>query len=169
MRKRDGRSGDAMVRVGSKAENGEQSLLLFRVAGRQFGVELGQVEQILHAQPIAPTPRRPPFVEGVLEHRGRFLAVASLRKRLGVVDPDLDHPALLVLRDVGPDGTIALLVDQALHVLQIHRDGILTPPPRVFGIRAEYIRGIGNAGGHPMVWLDVGKLLMSDEAVTLLV
>ena len=149
--------------------NGERSLLLFRIAGRQFGVELGQVEQILDAQPIAPTPRRPGFVEGILEYRGRFLAVASLRKRLGVTTPNPEHPALLVLREVGPDGMVAFLVDQVLHVIRIPSDGILAPPPRVFGIRAEYIRGIGNAGGHPMVWLDVAKIVASDEAIALLI
>jgi purine-binding chemotaxis protein CheW len=149
--------------------SGEQSLLLFRIAGRQFGVELGQVEQILDAQPIAPTPRRPSFVEGILEYRGRFLAVASLRKRLGVASPAPEHPAVLVLRNVGPDQMVALLVDQVLHVLRIPPEGILAPPPRVFGIRADYIRGIGNAEGHPMVWLDVSRMLASDEPIALLI
>lgn len=146
----------------------ERILLLFRIAGRQFGVELGQVEQILDAQPITPTPRRPSHVDGILEFKGRFLAVASLRKRLGVAGPAPEHPAVVVLRDVGPDRLVALLVDQVLHVLRIPLEGILAPPPRVFGIRAEYIRGIGNADGHPMVWLDAGKMLASDEAITLL-
>ena len=158
-----------MVKAKAGGANGERSLLLFRIAERQFGVELGQVEQILDAQPIAPTPRRPSFVEGILEYRGRFLAVASLRKRLGVASPAPEHPAVLVLRDVGPDGMVAFLVDQVLHVIRIPSDGILAPPPRVFGIRAEYIRGVGNAGGHPMVWLDVAKILASDEAIALLV
>jgi chemotaxis signal transduction protein len=64
---------------------------------------------------------------------------------------------------------LALAVDRVLHVIRIPSDGILAPPPRVFGIRAEYIRGIGNAGGHPMVWLDIGKILTSDEPIALLV
>jgi chemotaxis signal transduction protein len=44
----------------------------------------------------------------------------------------------------------------------------LSPPPRVFGIRAEYIRGVANAGGRPLVWLDVTKLLSTADAITLL-
>ncbi len=158
-----------MSQAKSGGTNGERSLLLFRIAGRQFGVELGQVEQILDVQPIAPTPRRPSFVEGILEYRGRFLAAVSLRKRLGVATPAPVHPAVVVLREIGPDGMVAFLVDQVLHVIRMAPDGILAPPPRVFGIRAEYIRGIGNAGGHPMVWLDMAKILASEEAIALLV
>ncbi len=158
-----------MVQAKSGGTNGERSLLLFRVAGRQFGVDLNQVEQILDVQPIAPTPRPPSSVEGILEYRGRFVAAVSLRKRLSVAAPAPAHPAVIVLHGVGPDGMVAVLVDQVLHVIRMSPDGILAPPPRVFGIRAEYIRGIGNAGGHPMVWLDVAKMLVSDEAITLLV
>jgi chemotaxis signal transduction protein len=38
----------------------------------------------------------------------------------------------------------------------------------VFGIRAEYIRGVANAGGRPIVWLDIVKVLTATEAITLL-
>lgn len=158
-----------MAQAKPGGESGERAILLFRIAERQFGVELAQVEQILDAQPITPTPRRPSFVEGILEYRGHFLTVVSLRRRLGVSGPAPAHPAILVLRNVGPDQMLALAVDRVLHVIRIPSDGILAPPPRVFGIRAEYIRGIGNAGGHPMVWLDIGKMLASDEPIALLV
>jgi chemotaxis signal transduction protein len=91
-----------------------------------------------------------------------------LRKRLGVAGPAPTHPSILILRDVGPDRITAILVDLVLKVVQIPSEGILAPPPRVFGIRAEYIRGVGNAGGHPMVWLDAAKLLASSESIVLL-
>jgi len=156
-----------MAQADFRASNVEQPLLLFLLSGRRFGVEIGRVEQILHAQPIISTPRCPACVDGILEYRGRFLAVLSLRKRLGVSGPGPEHPAVLILRDIGPDGALALVVDQALQMIRIHPDGLMVPPPRVFGIRAEYIRGVGNADGHPLVWLDLKKLLTSDEALAL--
>jgi len=42
------------------------------------------------------------------------------------------------------------------------------PSPRVFGIRAEYIRGVANASGRPIVWLDIVKVLTATEGITLL-
>jgi purine-binding chemotaxis protein CheW len=142
-------------------------VLTVQVAGRAFALDLLRVEQVLDFRPPTPTPRRLPFIEGVIEHRGRFLAVASLRKRLGVSEAGPPHAPIVVLTGVGQDGIMALVVDQVLRVVSLPADGVLPPPPRVLGIRAEFIRGVANAGGHPVVWLEAAKLLTSLEPVTL--
>ena len=143
-------------------------VVLFQLAGKSFAVDLGEVEQIIDYRAPTKTPRRPPHVEGVIEHRGRYLALLNLRKRFGVVEPGPAHPAVLLITGAGPDPRIGLVVDQVLRVLSLPSDGILSPPPRVFGIRAEYIRGVANAGGRPLVWLDVSKLVTMGETITLL-
>ena len=143
-------------------------VVLFQLAGKSFAVDLGQVVQIVEYRTPTKTPRRPPHVEGVVEYRGRYLAVVNLRKRFGVMEPAPPHPALLVLTAVGPDPLVGLAVDQVLRVLTLPSDGVLSPPPRVFGIRAEFIRGVANDGGRPVVWLDVTKVLTATEAITLL-
>ena len=152
----------------TSAPPGGTLVLMFLLAGKQFALDLGRVEQIIDYQTPTRTPRRPPFVEGVIEHRGRFLALASLRRRLGVADATPTHPAILLLRGIGQDPLVGLVVDQVVRVMTLPPDGVLAPPPRVFGIRAEYIRGVANAGGKPVVWLDETKLLTSSEPITLL-
>ena len=143
-------------------------VVLFQLAGKSFAVGLGEVEQIIDYREPTRTPRRPPHVEGVIEHRGRYFALVNLRKRFGVAEPGPAHPAVLLITGAGPDPRVGLVVDQVFRVLSLPADGILTPPPRVFGIRAEYIRGVANAGGRPLVWLDAKKLLAVGEAITLL-
>jgi len=153
---------------GVGGSSGAAQVVLFQLAGKSFAVELGEVEQIIDYREPTKTPRRPPHVEGVIEHRGRYLAVLNLRKRLGVAEPGPAHPAVLLITGAGPDPRVGLVVDQVLRVLSLPSDGVLTPPPRVFGIRSEYIRGVANAAGRPLVWLDVTKLLATAEAITLL-
>ena len=143
-------------------------VVLFQVAGKSFAVDLEHVEKIIDYREPTKTPRRPPHIEGVVEHRGRYVAVMNLRKRFGITDPGPVHPAVLLLRDAGPDPVVGLVVDQVLRVFALPSDGVLSPPPRVFGIRAELIRGVANAGGRPVVWLDVAKLLSTTEVITLL-
>lgn len=146
----------------------EASVLMFLVAGKQFAVDLNRVQHILDYQAPTRTPRRPPYVEGVIQHKGRYLPLVSLRKRLGVEGPGPENPAILLLAGVGQDPVVGLMVDQVVRVLSLPADKLLAPPPRVFGIRAEFIRGVGNAGGRPVVWLDGTKLLTSAEPITLL-
>ncbi len=159
---------EAQRERGVGGSSGAVQVVLFQLAGKSFAVDLGQVEQIIEYREPTKTPRRPPHVEGVIEHRGRYLALLNLRKRLGVTEPGPAHPAVLLIAGAGPDPRVGLVVDQVLRVLSLPTEGILAPPPRVFGIRAEYIRGVANAGGRPLVWLDVARLVGAGEAITLL-
>jgi purine-binding chemotaxis protein CheW len=152
----------------SSVAQDEVSVLMFLLAGRQFAVELNWVQHILDYQVPTKTPRRPPFVEGIMQHKGRFLPVVSLRKRLGVEGPAPVHPAILLLTGIAQDSVVGLMVDQVLRVLSLPVEKVLTPPPRMLGIRSEFIRGVANAGGRPVVWLDEAKLFTSEEPITLL-
>ncbi len=154
--------------TGSGASQALAQVVLFQVAGKAFAVDLEHVEKIIDYQEPTKTPRRPPHIEGVLEHRGRYLAVLNLRRRFGVTERGPANPAVILLRGAGPDPVVGLVVDQVLRVFALPSDGVLSPPPRVFGIRAELIRGVANAGGRPVVWLDVTKLLATTEVITLL-
>lgn len=146
----------------------ETSVLMFLVTGKQFAIELSRVQHILDYQTPTRTPRRPLYVEGVIQHKGRCLPLMSLRLRFGVPEAGPENPAILLLRRIGQDPVVGLLVDQVVRVLSLPDEKVLIPPPRVFGIRSEFIRGVANAGGRPVVWLDEAKLLTSDEPITLL-
>ena len=92
----------------------------------------------------------------------------NLRKRLGVEGPGPENPAILLLAGIGKDAMLGLMVDQVVRVLLLPAEKVLAPPPRVFGIRSDFIRGVANASGRPVVWLDETKLLTSAEPITLL-
>jgi purine-binding chemotaxis protein CheW len=163
-----------MVTQGHRTEGSDgpgktAQVVLFQVAGRSFAIDLRQVEQIVEYREPTRTPRRPPYVEGVIEHRGRFLAVVNLRMRLGVATPGPTNPAVLLVTGAGPDPVVGIVVDQVLRVLSLPSEGVLSPPPRVFGIRAAFIRGVANTGGRPVVWLDIDRLVTTTEPIALLV
>jgi len=152
----------------SDVAQGEASVLMFLLAGRQFAVDLNRVQHILDYQAPTRTPRRPRFVEGIMQHNGRFLPVVSLRKRLGVEEPPPLHPAILLLSGIARDSVVGVMVDQVLRVVSLPLEKVLAPPPRILGIRAEFIRGVANVGGRPLVWLDEVQLMTSDEPISLL-
>ena len=146
----------------------EVSVLMFLVAGKQLAVELPRVQHILDFQVPTRTPRRPPFVEGIIQHKGRYFPIVSLRKRLGVEGPGPGNPAILLVAGVGADPVVGVVVDQVVRVVSLSPDKLLAPPPRIFGIRAEFIRGVANVGGRPLVWLDETRLFSAAEPITLI-
>jgi purine-binding chemotaxis protein CheW len=155
------------TRTGERGE-GQSATLIFLVAGRQFAVDLNRVQHILEYQAPTRTPRRPPFVEGIIHRKNRCLPVVNLRKRLGIEEAGPPNPALLLVEGTARDPVVALVVDRVLRVLSLPADRWVAPPPRIFGIRAEFIRGVANEGGRPVVWLEDAKLLSSSEPIGLL-
>lgn len=147
-------------------------LLVFQIGGKLFGVEIERLGQIIDFRRPTRTPRRPAYVDGVIAHRGAILPLFSLRRRLGLAPmspgaPGESRQAILVVRLPPDDRLVGVSVDAVFKVITLDPQGILTPPPKVFGIRSEFIRGVANIGGRPVVWLDQERLLSSSEEITL--
>ena len=142
-------------------------LLAFIVAGRFFALELQGIVEIIEYKEPTRTPKRPPFVEGVIEHRGQMIPLISLRKRLGAKEMSRTGSAVLLFKPSPSGQVVGFLVDAASKVNAFERKAILEPPPKVFGIRAEFIKGIATLEGRPVIWLDAPRLLSSQEEIAI--
>ena len=92
-------------------------LLVFEVAGQQFGIRAQEVREILRAVTISPLPGAPPVFEGVINLRGRVVAVLNLRVLLAATPKALEHTDHLIV--VQSDRRIlAIRVDRAVHLAQ---------------------------------------------------
>ncbi|MFN3476222.1 MAG: chemotaxis protein CheW [Candidatus Methylomirabilales bacterium] len=142
-------------------------LLAFTVARRFFALELLGIVEIIEYKKPTRTPKPPPFVEGVIEHRGQMMPLVSLRKRLGAQEVTRGGSTVLLFQPSPSGQVVGLLVDAASQVITFEKKALLEPPPRVFGIRAEFIKGIATLEGRPVIWLDVPRLLSSPEEIAL--
>ena len=159
-----------MLRMGARAKAAPEPeqirLLTVRVGERLFGLDIHEVKEVIPYRRSIRTPRPPHFIEGIVEHKGRLLPVLSLRRRLGL--PELGPEARPVLLHVAWEGvSLGIMVDDAARVLGVRADEMLPAPPQVFGIRAEYIRGVARLEGRPVVWLATSRLLASAEPITM--
>ncbi len=57
-------------------------LLVFSLGGERYGIEAAHVVDVLRLRELTPVPGTPPFVLGVMNHRGRIVAVLDLPKLL---------------------------------------------------------------------------------------
>jgi len=144
--------------------------LTFIVAGKLFALEVERIVEIIEFRKPTKTPRRPPFVEGLIEHRSQVVPLVSVRKRLGASEGETGvEPVILLFSPSPSQRAIGLLVDSVGKVITIARMAILKPSSQVLGIRAEFMRGIADLEGRPVIWLDGAKLLSLEQEATLAV
>lgn len=56
----------------------------FTIAGKQFGINVAKVQEIMKACPINPMQKAHPDIEGVFKPRNEVITVVNLAKHLGL-------------------------------------------------------------------------------------
>ena len=62
----------------------EIQVVIFRLGGEQYGLEISQAREIIRMQAITPMPKAPDFIEGIINLRGQIIAVMDLAKRFNL-------------------------------------------------------------------------------------
>src|SRR5271165_4145037 len=65
------------------ALDGEQ-VVVFDVFNESYAVNIARVHEIIRLQQITVIPGAPPYIEGVINLRGKVIPVLDLRKRFGL-------------------------------------------------------------------------------------
>ncbi|MEO7084820.1 MAG: chemotaxis protein CheW [Gemmatimonadaceae bacterium] len=139
-------------------------LVLFTLAGVQYGVSADAVVEIVRAVAITPLAGAPAVVEGLIDVRGLIVPVFDLRKRLGLqtrpVDP-ADHFILVRANQ----RTAALHVERMGELVDVdERD---TTESRSQVPSNEHIAGVATLPDGMAFIHDVATFLSSAESDTL--
>lgn len=91
-------------------------LVVFRLEDRKYGLEVQHVGEIVPMVALAPVPEAPPWLEGVLNLRGRVVPVVNLRVRFGLPrrEPGLETPIMIAIAGERTAGFIVDAVDEVL-------------------------------------------------------
>jgi purine-binding chemotaxis protein CheW len=143
--------------LGRRKDRAEEQIVVFRLGGEDYGIEISQVREIIKKRSITPMPRQPAYVEGVINVRGTIIPVVNLRKRFGLTGDELSEPHTIIVES--GDGLVGILVDSVSEVIRLPQDRIHPPPPVSIGVDSEYLRGICRVGDRLLVYLDVEKVV----------
>jgi purine-binding chemotaxis protein CheW len=110
---------------------------------------------------IAPLPKAPPIVEGVINLRGTLVPVLDLRQRFGLPSVPVAPEQHLVIARTG-HRVVALRVDRALGFVDVEERAIV-PPERV-APGAEHVAGIAKLPDGLLVIHDLDRFLSLEEA-----
>ena len=120
----------------------------------EYGIEILKVQEIIRFAELTRIPQSPPFIEGVLNLRGKVVPVMDLRTRFSMPRAERDRSTRIIVIDVA-NKVMGMIVDAVSGVLQIEDDQIAPPPPMGSKIDTDYIQGMARIDDRLMILLDV--------------
>ncbi len=136
----------------------EMQLVVFDLASEYYGVDIGDVREIIRMQTVTRVPGAPPYVEGIINLRGQVIPVVDLRKRLELTVSEQTNDSRIVWVTInGQD--VGVIVDAVTEVLRIPLSSIEPPSSMVSSVDSDYLRGIAKLESRLIILLDMGKVL----------
>jgi purine-binding chemotaxis protein CheW len=146
------------------AEKVAGKYLTFSLQGEEFGLQILRVREIIGMVDITPVPNTPPYIRGVINLRGKVIAVVCLRLKFGLPfqEPD-ERTCIIVVEAKRQDDTILMgvVVDRVNEVSDV-KAGAIEPPPS-FGISVDtsYLVGMAKVSEKVKMLLDIDRVLVS--------
>ena len=140
----------------------ETHVVGFRVGQETYGIPIAVLHEIVRVPEITAVPDAPEHVEGVINLRGKIVAVVDLRKRFGKSSSGVDrHSRILVVEHRGR--LAGMIVDSASEVLKIPASEIEPAPAMMQEGGLDCVTGLGKYKGRLIILLDVNKVLSARE------
>jgi purine-binding chemotaxis protein CheW len=145
--------------IGGKALSAIQAhteiqLVTFFLNGEEYGVDVMRVREISSMTDITKTANSPHHVLGVINLRGAIVPIISLRRCLGMPDPDDESMNCIAVMDFKGELT-GFVIDEISDVFRIKRSEI-QPPLDL--LAQPWIEGVINMGQKLVVFLNLEHL-----------
>jgi purine-binding chemotaxis protein CheW len=137
---------------------GSRQLCTFFLDNLHFGVDVGDVQEVLAEQATTPVPGAHQAVAGLINLRGQIVPAIDLRRRLQLTSPPPSTPAVSVVLRRGT-GLVSLLADRIGDVFEVEESLFEAPPETVQGLTRTLIRGAYKLDERLLLVLDTNKAL----------
>ena len=155
---------NALVPVNTSEKSSELTqLVTFNLDHEEYGVDVLGVREIIRMPVITRIPNTPPYVEGVINLRGKVIPIISMRSRFTLENAEYNSRTRIMVMDV--DGELmGFVVDAVSEVIRISASEIQPSPPVASGnIEQECIAGVINHGERLLVVLELERMFSHEE------
>ena len=144
-----------------KAAEPTLEVVEFSLANERYGIEVSHVREVFPFKELTPVPCLPAYMPGIVNVRGRMVAVLDLRRFFALPEAGIHdlHKVLILESDAVELG---ILADEVVAVCRLPLSRLQASLPTLTGVRERYLRGVTGEG---LAVLDAGKLL-DDEKLT---
>lgn len=147
--------------MATETHEGPIEVLTLDLQGEIFALDASCVREILDLVPITEVPDSPPFVNGLINVRGKVVPLADLRIKFGMAltPPTIDTRIVVIEVDIeGDPTTVGIRADKVYEVTELAAAALAETPKIGMRWRPEYIRCIGKRGSDFIVVLDIGRI-----------
>jgi purine-binding chemotaxis protein CheW len=132
-------------------------LVGFRLGKEEYGLDILCVQEIIRSRHLTRVPNSPPFVQGVINLRGRVIPVIALRKCFGLeMQAEGGENRIVVVEAKGM--VVGFLVDAVSEVLRIPVDSV-EPPPRLTKAECNCVSSLSKLDDRMLIVLDIDRLM----------
>lgn len=136
-------------------------VLMLGMGRELFAIDAGIVREILDPVPVTEVPGARPFVNGVINVRGKVVPLADLRLRFGMPATAKTIDTRIVVVEVDLDGyptAVGLLADKVYEVGELAAASTEEAPPIGMRWPPEFVRGIGKRQDDFVIVPDIQRL-----------
>ncbi|TGN19978.1 chemotaxis protein CheW [Leptospira idonii] len=140
--------------------------LIFSLADRSYGIEIKNITEIVGMQTITEIPDMPSFVKGVINLRGKVIALIDVRERFKMPFVGYDDKTCVIILNVNQQ-LVGLIVDTVKEVIKI-QDSHMEDAPR-FGEQEgnRFVKSIAKIKDEVKVLLNIDKLLKEEDVLAI--
>ena len=134
-------------------------LVGFKLGEEEFGIDIINVNEIIKMQKITSIPNAPSDILGIVNIRGKIIAVVDTRLKLGIYPKEFDNETRIIILEFNKK-PIGFIVDEVTEVLRISKKTLNDVPDMVSKkMNTDYIKSIANIEDKIIILLDLQKLL----------
>ena len=146
----------------SRVKDKQLQIVGLRIGRETLGVPISLVREIVRVPEITPVPNAPEHIEGVINLRGKVIAVMDLSKRFGEAAVERSSKSRIVVVEL-EERLVGLLVNSASEVLRISPSDIEAPQNVFPNEDMNYVTGVGKLHDRLIILLDLGRILQRVE------
>jgi purine-binding chemotaxis protein CheW len=143
--------------------------LTFALAEEEYGVQILKVREIMGVMEITPVPQTLPFVQGVINLRGKVIPVVDLRLKFGLpFRPHDERTCTIVLEVQNAAGSrllMGMVVDAVREVVNVRPSEVELTPSFGMELETEFMLGLAKLDNGVKILLDIDRILGQGQLV----
>jgi purine-binding chemotaxis protein CheW len=141
-------------------------MVVFEISGKEYGISVYSTKEVIQIPDIVEIPNAPEFIAGVINLRGKIIAVVDLRKHFHFPGETTENSKIIIAKM--NEMMIGLIVDRVYEVITISKSQIdLVPQILNARIPQNCLVGIAKVDQRIISLLNLDNVLSREQVAQL--